>query len=491
MYKSFITWQWHEELEAVWKQLEISSCYGQHAFQQQTIYTGECKNELSLAFDELTVFINGLRMHPEKGVALLDFFRGIPDIRSELNLLNTGYGLRHEAYFKLKLFLLAHEKIEKEIYPWLRSLSLKSIELLSLQPCLAVLDPSNQRLPTFFLDGGFSEKLAELRSLKRRVEQRLRTLKEENDVTEWTERRNEVLRVETQEEEKALALLQKQLDPYAKAWQQYLQQLGALELLLAKARLALRKEMVRPVISDDESLTFSGLRHPIVEGLLQQKKRTYQAIDIECCAGSTVITGANMGGKSVTLRAIMINCLLFQMGYFVFAKEAKLPLFDHLTLLDEVRQSIHQGMSSFAMEVCQFQQHVEAHNGKFVLLMLDEFGRSTNPQEGSALMQAVTHYMQQQPGVTLIATHYDDVAAEAGAHYQVIGFSQLSTEQFRQAFEQGRNPLQVLQDYMDYRLEPASDLQRVPQEARLICKAFRLEPDIMSFMENKITKRNP
>ncbi len=91
----------------------------------------------------------------------------------------------------------------------------------------------------------------------------------------------------------------------------------------------------------------------------------------------------------------------------------------------------------------------------------------------------------------MIATHYDDVAAEAGAHYQVIGFSQLSTEQFRQAYEQGRNSLQVLQDYMDYRLEPASDLQRVPQEARLICKAFRLESDIMNFMENKITKRNP
>jgi hypothetical protein len=213
MYKSFITWQWHEELEAVWKQLEISSCYGQHAFQQQTIYKGERKNELSLAFDELTTFMNGLRMQPTKGLALLQFFQRIPDIRTELNLLNTGYGLRHEACFKLKLFLLAHEKLETEIFPWLQSLSLKGIELLSLQPCLAVLDPSGQRIPTFFLDGGFSEKLAEVRSLKRRVEQRLRTLKDENDVTEWTERRNEVLRVEVQEEEKALASLQKQLDP--------------------------------------------------------------------------------------------------------------------------------------------------------------------------------------------------------------------------------------------------------------------------------------
>ncbi len=491
MFKSFITWQWQEELEIIWRQLEVTSCYGQQAFRQQAVYRAENKDELSLVFDELTTFMTGLRMQPAQGVALLRFFQAIPDVQNELNLLYTGYGLRHEAYFKLKVFLLAHEKLEKEVFPWLRSLKLKSVDPLSLQPCLAILDPSGQRLPTFFLDGGFSEKLAEIRSLKRRVEQRLRTLKEENEVAEWMERRNEVLRVETQEEERVLAVLQKELEPYVPAWQLYLHRLGVLELLLAKARLAFRKDMVRPVISEDASLRFIGLRHPVVEELLQQKKRVYKAIDIECLAGSTVITGANMGGKSVTLRAIMINCLLFQMGYFVFAKEAKLPLFDHITLLDEVQQSIEKGMSSFAMEVSQFQQHLDEYNGKFVLLVLDEFARSTNPQEGAALIQAVTRYLQQQPGITLIATHYDDVAEEAGTHYQVVGFSRLNMDQIRQAFDKGKDSLQFLQEQMDYRLEPASGLLSVPQEARLICKAFHLEHEIMSCMENKITKRNP
>jgi hypothetical protein len=486
-----MTWQWQEELDFIWRQLELSSCYGQQAFRQQCFYRDEQKKDLEKALDELTALMKGLREQPNMGTLLSQFFQSILDIQNELKVLHAQCFLTPEGYFQLKVFLLAHEKIEKDVFPWLQSLSQMSVKPMSLNACLDILDPSGQRLPTFFLDGSFSGKLAEIRGLKRKIEQRLRSNRDATDREEWLERRREIVQIERLEEERVLLSLQQRLTPYIFDWQQYLNQLGYLELLLAKAKLAFRKNMVRPSISEDSTLFFSGLRHPMVEEILHQKNRIYMPIDLRCSQGATVITGANMGGKSVTLRAVIINCLLFQMGYFVFAKEAKLPLFEHLTLLDEVRQSVQKGLSSFAMEVSQLQQQFDEHKGKIILLVLDEFGRGTNPQEGASLIQAVTHYLQQQVGVAIIATHYDEVSEQAGAHYQVRGFNHLSLEQIQQAFEHGRDTVQFLQEQMDYRLELASKQRSVPHEARLICKAFRLEQEIIDYMENKITKRNP
>jgi len=491
MYQSYITWQWQEELDFIWRQLELSSCYGQQAFRQQCFYTDLQKKDLAKALDELTALMKGLHEQPNMGTLLNQFFQSIPDIQNELKALHAQCFLTQEGYFQLKVFLLAHEKLEKEVFPWLQSISLESVKPMSLVACLDVLDPSGQRIPTFFLDGSFSGKIAEIRGLKRKIEQRLRSNNDATNLDEWLERRREIVQAEMLEEERLLLILQQKLAPYIYEWQQYLNRLGYLELLLAKAKLAFRKNMVRPSISEDSTLFFSGLRHPMVEEILHQKNRLYMPIDLRCSPGATVITGANMGGKSVTLRAVIINCLLFQMGYFVFAKEAKLPIFEHLTLLDEVRQSVQKGLSSFAMEVSQLQQQFGEYKGKFVLLILDEFGRSTNPQEGAALIQAVTRYLQKQMGVAIIATHYDEVSEQAGAHYQVRGFNHLSIEQIQQAFERGRDTMQFLQEQLDYRLEPSDKHRSIPQEARLICKAFRLEQEIIDYLENNITKRNP
>lgn len=491
MYQGHITWQWHEELDFVWKQLEISSSYGLLAFREQPFFTGTQKKELSAILDDITTLMAGLREQPYMGTLLLQFFQSIPDITNELKTLQAHLPLTHEGYFQLKQFLLAHEKLEIEVFPWFNSLTVSHFQPTSLSECLNILDPSGQRLPTFYLDGSFSEHLTEVRSLKRKIDQRLRSTPGATDLSEWLERRKETVHVENTEEERILRILLEKLTPYLDQWQQHLTQLGHLELLLAKAKLAFRKNMVRPLISTDGSLAFTGLRHPVVEDVLHRKNQTYMPIDLNCYEGATVITGANMGGKSVTLRAVILNCLLFQMGFFVFAREARLPLFEHLTLLDEVRQSVQKGLSSFAMEIFQLQQHLVEQKGKFVLLILDEFGRSTNPQEGAALVQAVTRYLQRQKGIAIIATHYDAVSQEAGSHFQVRGLNHLHPERLLMDFEQTKATIHYLQEQMDYRLEPATPDSSVPQEARIICKIFHLEPEIIQSLENKITKRNP
>ncbi|MPM77115.1 Endonuclease MutS2 [bioreactor metagenome] len=196
-----------------------------------------------------------------------------------------------------------------------------------------------------------------------------------------------------------------------------------------------------------------------------------------------------MSGKSVTMRAIFINCFLFQAGFFVFASGANLPLFEQLTFLEEARHDAEQGISSFASEVMQLQHHIDLYKDRFVLLGLDEFARSTNPDEGTALVQAVTSYFNQLRGFTIIATHYDDVAEEAKRHYRVRGFSHVD-EQVTQELALSNEPLLKLQKYMDYRLDLVLSKEQIPKEARLICRTFRLEPEILSYMEKKITKEN-
>ena len=479
---------WKEEVDQLLKQLKITPGYGLKAMTQLRIHSHGEEKALFEKLDTIEDLIRILSTHAYVEKQIYEFFRTLPDIHQELEDLLLGYVPTYESCLKLKLFLLQHGVLELKAPVLFHEKVFPVSRFLHRTMCLHILDPGCQGLPTFYLDGSFSLTLMELRSQKRKLDQHMKGASEE-ELPCLLELRQKIVDKEVLEEDRTLQQIAKALYPFASEWYEYILLLSDFELSFAKACMAIQRNMVRPQLSKTGSMSWSGLRHPLVEEYLLKKKQQYIPVDVECEPGTTVITGANMSGKSVTMRAIFINCFLFQAGFFVFASGANLPLFEQLTFLEEARHDAEQGISSFASEVMQLQHHIDLYKDRFVLLGLDEFARSTNPDEGTALVQAVTSYFNQLRGFTIIATHYDDVAEEAKRHYRVRGFSHVD-EQVTQELALSNEPLLKLQKYMDYRLDLVLSKEQIPKEARLICRTFRLEPEILSYMEKKITKEN-
>ena len=191
----------------------------------------------------------------------------------------------------------------------------------------------------------------------------------------------------------------------------------------------------------------------------------------------TVITGANMGGKTVSLRSTVLSLLLCQCGFFVFARSAKLPLFHEVALILADTGPGSGGLSSFGREVHLLDRLLQRTRGQRFFLALDEFARGTNPQEGAALARALVRYLGTLDCVALMTTHYDGVSDVAGAHYQVAGLVREIQG------DEGDDPRSRIARRMDYRLQSAPPGAPCPRDALRVCRLLDLEPALMELFQ--------
>ena len=133
---------------------------------------------------------------------------------------------------------------------------------------------------------------------------------------------------------------------------------GRLDFIIQKALFAVRYGGILPEITDGE-LELTDMINPELCDLLEQKGRSFVPVSIRLEQGATVITGANMGGKSVVMKTVALNVLLLQAGFLVCAREARMPLFYSVKMLFDDLQSIQSGLSGFGSEIVEFQKAVE------------------------------------------------------------------------------------------------------------------------------------
>ena len=182
----------------------------------------------------------------------------------------------------------------------------------------------------------------------------------------------------------------------------------------------------------EEELKLENMRHPAIEKRLSESHKCFTPISFQMEPGAAVITGANMGGKSVALRTVALNVILAQSGFFVYATEARVPLFDTICMVAEEYQSMQNGLSSFGGEIMQLQNAIDAQKQGFGLLVFDELARGTNPDEGASIVRAVVQYLKKRRVMAILATHYDHVAEYADYHYQVAGLNQVDMKQLEE-----------------------------------------------------------
>ena len=184
--------------------------------------------------------------------------------------------------------------------------------------------------------------------------------------------------------------------------------LGELEFLFAKARFALDFGGVIPRFSPDGArrLMLRDACHPLLEDVLRRQHKPIVPVSLEL-AGSDLtllISGPNTGGKTVTLKTVGLLALMAQSGLPVPCAEAEFPLFDEVLADIGDNQSIQESLSTFSAHIARIREMVQ-EVGPHSLVLLDELGRATDPEEGGALGVAVLDEFRSSGAVTLASTH--------------------------------------------------------------------------------------
>jgi len=236
----------------------------------------------------------------------------------------------------------------------------------------------------------------------------IQTLKDRQRYTlpEIKERERELYRLEAQirrREEEVFLELREKARKEAEALREAARVLAELDVYAALAEVAVRYGYVRPRFGD--RLQIRGGRHPVVE-----RRTSFVPNDLEMAHELVLVTGPNMAGKSTYLRQTALIALLAQIGSFVPAEEAVLPLFDRILTRIGASDDLAGGRSTFMVEMEEVALILKEATERS-LVLLDEVGRGTSSLDGVAIATAVAEALHERRCYTLFATHYFELTA--------------------------------------------------------------------------------
>lgn len=194
------------------------------------------------------------------------------------------------------------------------------------------------------------------------------------------------------------------------------QALSTIDVLVSLAILASEKGYVCPIFHPGYNVNVVEGKHPILDD--RMKKKRYVSNDWKMSEEEHIqlITGPNMGGKSTYMRQNALLVVMAQMGSFVPAKTAQLPIFDRIFTRIGASDDILTGKSTFMVEMMEANTALR-YATKHSLILFDEIGRGTATYDGMALAQAMLEYIDEAIGAkTLFSTHYHELTELAEEH---------------------------------------------------------------------------
>ncbi len=437
-------------------------------------------------------------------------------------------------FFEIKNFIFQIEKLAKN----LRGSSLieyNDLQIVPINTLMKKLDPRNDKLKTFYIYDEYSEKLSNIRQEKKETESKIkiekkqikRNVKDKYDVK--INLRNEILvnknneelilqikkdnllvmsgenylnliytirntqeidllenkleKIKIEEEEEELEVRRILTNAVKEEYENIVKNIKAIskiDILLAKAIYAERTNSVKPIITTKHILKIEEGRHLKVENMVKKSGKDYIPITIDLENRVTCITGANMGGKTVALKMIAQIAAAAQYGLYVPCKYAEIGLSDFIYISTGDSQSIEEGLSTFGAEIFGLKEILEntKHKG---LVLIDELARGTNPSEGYAITKAVINYLTKEQSISVITTHYDNTASDKSIQkLQVAGLKNIDNEKIKdQLLSSPNKGMEIVSQYMDYRLIKVQNTKQVPKDAIRIAKLMGLNEQII------------
>ena len=407
--------------------------------------------------------------------------------------------------------------------------------LADTEDLLDELDPRRDRMNTFYIYNEFSPKLDAYRTKKKEYEQQIRReqkqareelrkkygvqltpkfdivvakshpdfemiqsleelemtdqdymsvtlqLKPTEKIYEFVQAAEELNAEIEQEEERVREMLSRKIAEKEAVLLENCEKMGALDLALARAIYAMKHDLTKPEITEEHVIAFEDGRNLQVEDIIREKGKTFCPISLSLADGVTMITGANMGGKTISLKLAGQIPILAQYGFFVPAKHAKIGLSNYMQILIGDSQSVERGLSSFGSEMEELKEILDKGQERS-LILIDEIASGTNPTEGTALTKSLVDYLIEKPYISLITTHFESVTErEDIVNMQVRGLADCNFTLLNREIQHAnrRDRINIISKYMDYRLYRVDSEAQVPKEALSIAAMLGINKEII------------
>lgn len=416
-------------------QLELQSGYARRWLLDTEMMTRA--EGIVACYDALRHFVEFVERVEKIHIDTLLFkLQGLKDIRTTIRNLAGKQVLDDIELFEVKHLAILAGDVAK----LLKQHDLDSVVAIPpLDQVINILDPDGMKIATFYIYDSYCEQLKQLRSQMRQHPDQQDDLILQADALEDSVR----------------ADLSERLRPFATAIEQAQLALARTDVLMAKAMQMRAMGLTFPELSLDGMCRYEGIFHPQVQAAVTSHGRKYQPVDIAYGLQPTLITGANMGGKTVVLKTLTLCQLLFQFGFGIPAAQARIDVKDEIYFCIGDEQSVEKGLSSFAAEMKNIDAVIKASRmNKKLLALIDEPARTTNPTEGAALVSALLRVLDGKDMSLVMTTHYDIEPGKAHC-LRVKGF------------ENGE---------MDYRLVEVRDSE-VPHEALNIAQNLGIDTE--------------
>lgn len=203
--------------------------------------------------------------------------------------------------------------------------------------------------------------------------------------------------------------IREQVKEYIPQLQMLAKAVSELDVLQCFAQVSEDRHYVKPHFSNDRKIVIKDGRHPVVEKVLDSNEYVPNDCYMDNEREILLITGPNMSGKSTYMRQIALTSILAQIGCFVPATEATLPIFDQVFTRIGAADDLISGQSTFMVEMLEARNAI-VNATQNSLILFDEIGRGTSTYDGMALAQAIIEYIHQRIGAkTLFSTHYHEL----------------------------------------------------------------------------------
>lgn len=467
--------------------VEPLSPYGREKLKKLKNYERGEEELLEQEFSKMDVFLEFSEHNRDIVREIENIIHRMKDIKNILNNCLKRNILDDVDLFELKVQGMLMENLDEYLEKLPKELEI--FRLNNIKDLVEILDPDGEKVPTFYIYDSYSEKLKEIRDRKKTVEKKIFSSSDLDEIGRLKEKRLSILVEEEQEELEIRKRLSEEVLKYGEVYLENIDKIGNLDFLMAKVNFAQQYGGKRAKISTEMRISAKGLVNIEVKEMLDSKGKDFTPIDIELVSGVTIITGANMGGKSVALKTITENLLLFNYGFFVVADEAEFPIVDFVFFVSDDMQDISKGLSTFGAEIMKLKEvniFLELGTG---FVVFDEFARGTNPKEGQKFVRALAECLNEEKSISLITTHFDGVAQANMNHYEVVGLKNVDFNNLRRKIEISANSMSLIQDYMDYRLEKSNDTE-VPKDALNIAKLIGINEKFANIIMQEYSKED-
>ena len=521
-------------LDYIMQSIDLNTPFGKKLLKEtKPFYPGQ-EEELKAELDKVEAMTVFVREHSRLVEEIQQIFMEIKDVSYSIER-SASQTLTVVEIYEIKSLLLSMRKlvhlgrqggqmhIPEEYVP------ADTTELLD------ILDPRRDRINTFYIYDEFSETLRNLRGQKRefeiaiRKEQKVKRdeIKKEhgimltpkfdivvaknkpdfekvkaiedlemvdqdymtatfqlkaNEAIYELMRQMDELHAKLEEEEEAIRkVLSEDISRYADVLLDNCERMGALDVALGKALYAVHHDCTKPEIADEHVIEIEDGRNLQVEDILRSKGKPYCPVSISLADGVTCITGANMGGKTISLKLSGQVAILTQYGFFVPARKARVGLSNYMQILVGDSQSLERGLSTFGSEMEELKEILD-HSVERTLLLIDEIASGTNPVEGLALTKALVEYLMEKPYITLMTTHFETVTETEGViNMQVRGLADVNFTLLNREIQYARRAerINIISKYMDYRLYRVEKQGEVPKDALNIAKMLGISSEII------------